>query len=59
VTASVPGSKPRRRARRQARETDGLCGIIELTTDGMTVRIGRGADAKTITAVLCALKAAS
>jgi transposase len=56
VTASVPGPKPRRRARRQARETDGLCGIIELTIDGMTVRIGRGADAKTIAAVLRGLK---
>ena len=58
VDASVPAPMRRRRARRQARETDGLCGIIELTIDGMTVRVGRGADAKTIAAVLRALKAA-
>ena len=30
---------------------------IELDVDGVVVRIGRGADAKTVMAVLCALKA--
>jgi transposase len=31
-------------------------GIIEVEIDGVTVRVGRGADAKTVTAVLRALK---
>ena len=33
-------------------------GMIEVEIDGVTVRVGRGADAKTVTAVLRALKAA-
>ena len=32
-------------------------GIIEVEIDGVTIRVGRGADAQTITAVLRALKA--
>jgi transposase len=32
-------------------------GMIEVEIDGMTVRVGRDADAKTVTAVLRALKA--
>jgi transposase len=32
-------------------------GMIEVEIDGVTVRVGRGADAKTVTAVLRALKA--
>ena len=57
VDSSVPTPKPRRHAWREARATDGLCGIIELMIDGVTVRVGRGADAQTIAAVLRALKA--
>ena len=56
VDSAVPKPKPRRRARRQSCETDGLCGVIELTIEGMTVWVGRGVDAKTIAAVLRALK---
>ena len=50
--AGAPGRRggPTRRADR----TDG---IIEIEIDGVTVRVGRGADAKTVAAVLCALKA--
>jgi transposase len=59
VDSAVPAQKPRRRARRQVGETYGLCGIISLRIDGMTVQIGRGADAKTIAAVLRALEAAT
>ena len=59
VDASVPAPMPRRRARRQDHETDGLFEIVELTIEGVMVRIGRGADAGTIAAVLRALKAAS
>lgn len=57
VDSAVAASKPGLSARRQVHESDGLCGIIELMIDGMTVRVGRGADARTITAVLRALKA--
>jgi transposase len=31
-------------------------GLIEVEIDGVTVRVGRGADARTVTAVLRALK---
>jgi transposase len=36
---------------------DNCSGIIEVEIDGVRVRIGRGADAKTVAAVLRALKA--
>jgi transposase len=45
-----------RRRRRRGRP-DHVCGIIEVEIDEVTVRIGRGADAKTVTAVLRAVKA--
>ena len=32
-------------------------GTIEVEIDGVTIRVGRGADVKTVRAVLCALKA--
>ena len=45
---------------RAAAQADGLasrsCGSIEVEIDGMTIRIGRGVDAKTVAAVLRALK---
>ena len=44
------------RARKQPRRA-ALSGIIEVEIDGVTVRVGRGAEAKTVTAVLRALKA--
>ncbi len=34
-----------------------VCGIIEVEIDGVTIRIGGGADAKTVAAVIRALKA--
>jgi hypothetical protein len=40
--------------RRRGRQTDG---IIEVEIDGVTVRVGGGADAKTVAAVIRALKA--
>jgi transposase len=45
-----------RRRRRRGRP-DHVCGIIEVEIDEVTVRIGRGADAKTVAAVLRAVKA--
>ena len=40
--------------RRRGRQTSG---IIEVEIDGVTVRVGSGADAKTVAAVIRALKA--
>jgi transposase len=45
----------RRRGRRG--RPDHVCGIIEVEIDEVTVRIGRGADAKTVAAVLRAVRA--
>ena len=44
--------KPRRTSR-----ASGGSGIIEMEIDGVTVRVGRGAEAKTVAAVIRALKA--
>jgi transposase len=38
------------------RKVDHVSGTIEMEIDGVSVRVGRGADAKTIAAVLRALK---
>jgi len=48
------GARPR--ARKQPRQAD-LSGIIEVEIDGVTIWVGRGADAKTVTAVIRVLKA--
>jgi transposase len=47
----------RHRDRNRRRPVDRSCGIIEVEIDGVTVRVGRGAEAKTVAAVLRALKA--
>jgi transposase len=52
--SSPPVRRQRRTPRRQA-EPD--AGLIEVEIDGVIVRVGPGADAKTVTAVLRALKA--
>ena len=39
------------------RQVEPDAGLIEVEIDGVTARVGRGADAKTVTAVLRALKA--
>ena len=57
VEAQLPerhGSSSKRGPMRQADRTSG---IIEIEIDGVTVRVGRGAEAKTVAAVLRALKA--
>ncbi|QND69732.1 transposase (plasmid) [Mesorhizobium loti] len=51
-TATRP---PRQRKRKTARDA----GVIELEIDGVAMRVGRGADAKTVAAVIRALKATS
>ena len=43
------------RKRKAAREA----GVIELEIDGVAMRVGRGADARTVAAVIPALKAPS
>jgi transposase len=54
VTAPVSASRPVRRPRRPRRSTSAA--PIEVSMDGISVRIGRGADATLIAAVLDALK---
>ena len=55
VTPSSPFVRRESTMRRRQIEPD--AGMIEVEIDGVTVRVGRGADAKTVTAVLRALKA--
>ena len=52
--AKTPRDRPPRK-RSAARET----GVIELEIDGIAMRVGRGADAKMVAAVIRALKATS
>ena len=54
----APSSPLVRRQRKMPRHpVEPAAGMIEVEIDGVTVRVGRGADAKTVTAVLRALKA--
>ena len=57
VDAPLLARVHRRRVRKRARRADGFSGIIELEIDGVMVRVGRGAEAKTVAAVIRALKA--
>jgi transposase len=52
---SLPAPKSPKRS--HARKLDGLCGVIEVAIAGVTIRIGRGADTRTLAAVIAALKA--
>ena len=45
-----------RRGRERTRRANRTSGIIEVEIDGVTVRVGRGAEAKTVAAVLRALR---
>jgi transposase len=59
VPAVVEQPKPvrkRRKPRRASRSGDAT-GIIEMEIGGVTVRVGRGAEVKTVAAVIHALKA--
>jgi transposase len=57
VEAPLPEHVVRRRGRNRTRQIDRSSWIIEVEIDGVTVRVGRGAEAKTVAAVLRALKA--
>jgi transposase len=55
VVASAPAVRQRRKALRWKSGPD--AGAIEVEIDGVTIRVGRGADANTIAAIVHALKA--
>lgn len=58
VLDMAPSSPSVRRQRKMPRrQVEPDAGLIEVEIDDVTVRVGRGADAKTVTAVLRALKA--
>ncbi len=57
IVETVLPSRPVPARRRRMRQVDRHGGSIEVEIAGMTVRIGRGAEAKTVAAVLRALKA--
>ena len=57
VAAPLPERAVRRGRRKRTRQVDRTSGSIEVEIEGVTVRIGRGAEAKTVAAVLRVLKA--
>jgi transposase len=57
VEAAAPSPVLRGRQRKRTGQAGRSSASIEVEIDGMTIRIGRGADAKTVAAVLRALKA--
>jgi transposase len=57
VVEIAPAARVRRRKRTQ--RGDQTSGLIEVEISGMTVRIARGADAKTVAAVLRALQSST
>lgn len=57
VDTQLPAPSVLRQRRAQRCKAEAGAGIIEVEIDGVTVRVGRGADAKTVIAVLRALKA--
>ncbi len=57
VESALPEGAVRRRHRQRARPEDRASGIIEVEIEGVSVRVGRGADAKTVAVVIRALKA--
>jgi transposase len=57
VAAPLPERAVRGGRRKRARQVDRTAGSIEVEIEGVTARIGRGAEAKTVAAVLGVLKA--
>jgi transposase len=57
VLAAASSPPIRRQHRTPRRQAEPGGGMIEVEIDGVIVRVGHGADAKTVTAVLRALKA--
>ncbi len=59
VETALPPAVLRGRQRKRTSQAGRSSASIEVEIDGMTIRIGRGAEAKTVAAVLRALKAAT
>jgi transposase len=57
VEEAKPAPVPKQRRPRRASRSGDATGLIELEIGGVTVRVGRGAEARTVTAVIHALKA--
>jgi transposase len=57
AAADMASEVPARHQRR--RRSVGASGMIELEIDGVTMRVGRGADGDTVSAIIRALKAGS
>lgn len=57
VELALPEGAARRRQRQRARPVDRTSGIIEVEIEGVSVRVGRGADVKTVAVVIRALRA--
>ena len=57
VEEPTPEPVAKRRKPRRTGRASGGSGIIEMEIGGVTVRVGRGAEAKTVAAVIRALKA--
>ena len=57
VEPALPEGAAGRRQRQRARPVDRAVGIIEVEIEGVSVRVGRGADAETVAMVIRALKA--
>ncbi|MER8390265.1 transposase [Mesorhizobium sp. M0189] len=59
VTAAPPKPAAKHRPQPRKREPARDAGVIELEIDGIAMRVGRGADSKTVAAVIRALRATS
>jgi transposase len=59
VAASTPEPRAKRPERPRQQRAVRDAGVIELEIDGIAMRVGRGADARTVAAVIRALKATS
>ena len=58
AVVEVPSpERPVRRSGKRTRQVARTSGVIEVEIEGVTVRVGRGAEAKTVAAVIRALKA--
>ena len=57
VEAQLPEQAARCGERKRTRQAERMSGIIEVEINGVTVWVGRGAETKTVAAVLRALKA--
>lgn len=59
AVVTLPEPSPKRPAQPRKRKNTRDAGVIELEIDGIAMRVGRGADARTVAAVIRALKATS